>query len=279
MRRVSPNVYTQKYYLSDCTGYEEFSRSYGKELEVRFRELIKYFKIEPGQKVLDVGCGRGEMIFYAAKHGAEGVGVDYSKDSIGLAKLAQKKQSKLVQSKTKFLYMDAKKLKFKDNSFDLIIMTDVVEHLYPEELELAFKEIKRVLKPKGKLIIHTAPNKLFNDFFYRFYSYPIGSLITKFWNTINSSKYPNIASLSQIRTDSHLIMHINEPTYFSLSSLFKKFKFEGSLESSNVTVRKPIFSSKDTIFNFLVFFDPISRKYPFNIFCGSDFIGILTNKK
>ncbi len=279
MRRVSPSVYTKKYYLTDCTGYQEFHKSYGKELEVRFKELIKHFKIKPGQKVLDVGCGRGEMIFYAAKHGAEGVGVDYSKDSIGLAKLAQKKQSKLVQSKTKFLYMDAKKLKFKDNSFDLIIMTDVVEHLYPEELELAFKEIKRVLKPKGKLIIHTAPNKLFNDFFYRFYSYPVGSLITKFWNTINSSKYPNIASPSQIRTDSHLIMHINESTYFSLSSLFKKFKFEGSLESSNVTVRKPIFSSKDTIFNFLVFLDPISRKFPFNILCGSDFVSILVNKK
>lgn len=279
MRRVSPKIYTKDYYLNDCTGYEEFKKSYGKILELRFVELIKYFDIKPNTRVLDIGCGRGEMVFFAAKHGAEAIGIDYSKSSIELSRIAQRKQSKSIQHKTRFLYMDAKKLKFNDNFFDLIIMTDVVEHLYPEELELVFKEIKRVLKSKGKLIIHTAPNKLFNDIFYKFYSYPMGSFLTGFWNIINRSKYPNIVSPKQIRTDSHLIMHINEPTYFSLSNLYKKYKFEGGLESSNVTVRKPIFGIKDAVFNFLVFLDPISRKYPFNIFCGSDFVSILTNKK
>lgn len=280
MRRVDPKVYTKDYYLSDCTGYEEFKKSYGKELEPRFVELIKHFKVEPGTKVLDIGCGRGEMVFFTAKEGAsEAIGIDYSKASIALAKLAQKKQPKDIVSKTKFMFMDAKKLNFADNEFDLIIMTDVVEHLYPEELELAFKEIRRVLRPNGKVVVHTAPNKLFNDFFYKFYSYPVGSLLTKLWNFTTSSNYANIASPTALRTDSHLIMHINEPTYFSLSNLFKRYDFEGALESSNVTARKPFYGIKDTIFNFLVFLDPISRHYPLNIFCGSDFVSILINKK
>lgn len=279
MRRVNPKVYTKDYYLNDCTGYEEFKKSYGNKLELRFIELIKHFEVKPNTKVLDIGCGRGEMVFFAAKHGAEAVGIDYSKSSMELARVAWNKQSKKVQDKTKFLHMDAKNLKFNDNFFDLIIMTDVVEHLYPEELDLSFKEIKRVLKSNGKLIIHTAPNRLFNDIFYKFYCYPMGSLLTSLWNFINRSNYPNIASPNQIRTDSHLIMHINEPTYFSLSRLYKKYKFEGELNSSNVTIRKPILGIKDVIFNFLVFMDPISRKFPFNIFCGSDFISTLTNKK
>lgn len=279
MRRVNPKVYTKDYYLTDCTGYVEFKKSYGKLLEPRFIELIKYFSIKSGMRVLDVGCGRGEMVFYAAKHGAEGIGIDYSKDSIELARVAQKKQSKQIQNKTEFIHMDAKKLKFSENYFDLIIMTDVVEHLYPEELELAFKEIKRVLKPNGQLIIHTAPNKLFNDIFYKFYCYPVSSILTGLWNILNKSKYPNIVSPKEIRTDSHLIMHINEPTYFSLSNLFNKYGFKGNLHSSNVTVRKPIFGIKDIIFNFFVFFDPISRIYPFNIYCGSDFVCVLINKK
>ena len=279
MKRVDPRVYTKDYYLNDCTGFNEFKISFGKILELRFAELIKYFDIKANTRVLDIGCGRGEMVFYAAGKGAEAIGVDYSKDAINLAKLAQKRQQKDIQNKTEFFFMDAKKLEFRSSSFDLIIMTDVVEHLYPEELELAFKEIKRVLKPKGKLIIHTAPNKLFNDLFYKFYSYPISSLLIFIWNLFTKEKYPNIAKPSEIRTESHAIMHINEPTYFSLSSLYKNYKFEGSLLSSNVTVRKPIFGVKDAIFNFLVFWDPISRKYPFNILCGSDFISILTNKK
>src|ERR1035437_2511749 len=168
MKRVDPKVYTKEYYLTDCTGFSEFKKSFGKILELRFVELIKHFKIEPNTKVLDIGCGRGEMVFFAALSGAEAIGIDYSKDAIELANLAKKKQSKTIQAKTKFLLMDAKKIAFADFYFDMVIMTDVVEHLYPKELDLTFKEIKRVLKNQGLVIIHTAPNKTFNDYFYKF---------------------------------------------------------------------------------------------------------------
>ena len=107
----------------------------------------------------------------------------------------------------------------------------------------------------------------------------MGSILTGLWNFINKSNYPNIASPKEIRTDSHLIMHINEPTYFSLNNLYKKYSFEGRLISSNITVRKPRLGIKDVMFNFWVFFDPISRQYPFNILCGSDFISVAVNKK
>ncbi len=279
MRRVSPKVYTKEYYLTDCTGYNEFKKSFGKILEPRFVELAKYFDIKPGTRVLDVGCGRGEMVFFAAGKGAEAIGIDYSKDSIALAKLAWNKKPKAVQSKTKFLLMDAKKLRFQDSYFDTVILTDVVEHLYPEELDLVFKEIKRVLKPKGKLVIHTAPNKLFNDIAYRYYSYPLGSFITKLWNLLVNKKYPNIVNPKKIRADSHAIMHINEPTFFSLRSLFKKYDFEGKIFSTNITARKPSIGIKDNLFNFLVYLHPVSKSFPLNILLGSDFVSVLVNKK
>lgn len=279
MRRVSPNVYTKKYYLSDCTGYEEFNKGYGRELEVRFKELIKYFEIKPGQKVLDIGCGRGEMVIFSASNGAEAVGIDYSRNAIKLANLAKSKQPSEIRKKIYFRVMDAKKLLFKESEFDLIILTDVVEHLYSEELEIMFAEIKRVLRNGGKVIIHTAPNKTFNDFFYKYYCYPVSTLIVFLWKLFTRKNYPNIAKPSEIRTESHAIMHINEPTYFSLSKMFKEFKFIGRIESTNITVIKPSLSLKDKIFNFIVFFHPLSKRFPLNIFLGSDFISILTNKK
>ena len=279
MKRVDPKVYTKDYYLNDCSGFNEFKQSFGKTLELRFVELIKYFDIKANTRVLDIGCGRGEMVFYAAGKGAEAVGIDYSKDAIALAKVAQKKQQKTIQNRTKFIFMDAKKLKFKNSYFDLVIMTDVVEHLYPEELDLVFKEIKRVLKSKGKLVIHTAPNKTFNNITYKYYCYPIASLIAFVWNTVVRKSYPNIASPKEIRTDSHSIMHINEPTYFSLDKLYKKYKFKGSLISTNVTVKKPSLSLKDSSFNFIVFLHPFSKYFPLNILFGSDFVSILTNDK
>jgi ubiquinone/menaquinone biosynthesis C-methylase UbiE len=279
MKRVDPKVYTREYYLNDCTGFAEFKKSFGKILEPRFVELIKHFKIEPGTKVLDIGCGRGEMVFFAALGGAEAVGIDYSKDAIGLANLAKKKQSKTIQANTKFLLMDAKKLAFADSYFDLVILTDVVEHLYPKELDLTFKEIKRVLKNKGKVIIHTAPNKTFIDYFYKFYCYPVSTIIVLVWRLLTGKKYPNIAKTSDLRTDSHAIMHINEPTYFSLRKYFKKYNFTGKIISTNVTAIKPVLSFKDQLFNMVVFLHPLSKRFPFNVVSGSDFVSILINQK
>ncbi len=279
MRRVDPKVYTKKYYLSDCTGYQEFKKSFGKDLEPRLRELIKFFDIKQGMRVLDIGCGRGEMVIFAAKNSAEAVGIDYSENAIYLANFAKNGQSEEIKNRISFKVMDAKKLSFSDSTFDMVILTDVVEHLYPEELKMVFREIRRVLKNRGLVIIHTAPNKLFNDIFYRFYSYPLGTIVVSLWNFITRRRYTNIAKPKDLRTDSHAVMHINEPTYFSLRNLYSKFKFSWILESTNITARKPILSFKDRIFNFIVFIDPFSRKFPLNILCGSDFISILKNTK
>lgn len=279
MRRVDPKVYTKKYYLTDCTGYNEYKESFGDTLEVRFQELLPYLNVKKGEKVLDMGCGRGELVYLSAKNGAESYGIDYSKDGIELAQKLKKTKPKEIQKRMNFLVMDAKELTFSDSFFSTIILTDVVEHLYPEELDLVFKEIKRVLKKNGKVVIHTAPNKWFNDFGYRFYSYPLSSLIIGSWNKVMRRSYPNIATPEQLRTDSHAIMHINEPTYFSLKALYKKYNFVGDIKSTNITVTKPVISYKDKFINSVVFLHPISKSFPFNVFFGSDFVSILKNTK
>ncbi len=279
MRRVNPKVYTKTYYLTDCAGNEEFKISYGKQLDIVSRELIKRFEVNPDMDVLDIGCGRGEMVFYCASKGAKSIGIDYADASTELANFARTKYSKKIQNKTKFIKMDAKKLSFPASSFDLIIMSGVVEHLYPKELDAVFNQIKRVLKPNGKLVISTAPNKIFNNIAYKFYCYPLSSLITFFWNKLTNSKYPNIPRPQNIRTESHLIMHINEPTFLTLRNLYKKFNFKGNLSSSNITVVKPVLSLKDSLFNFFVFLHPFSKHFPLSIVFGSDFISVLTNVK
>lgn len=279
MRRVDPKVYTKEYYLTDCTGHEEFKKNSGDKLGVIFNEYIKYIKILKGMKVLDIGCGRGELVFYSASKGAVVVGIDYSTASIRLAKEAQGKKNKDIQTKTRFIKMDAKNLKFPDSHFDLVIMTGVVEHLYPEEMDIALGEIKRVLKPNGKLFINTAPNKVFNDICYLFYTYPVSTIITSLWNFFTQKRYPNISKPDKLRKHSHSIMHINEPTYFYLFNLFRMFKLVGNIFSTNITVIKQPQSLKDVLFNFIVFLHPISKHFPLNILFGSDFTAVLVNKK
>lgn len=104
-------------------------------------------------KVLDYGCGIGFNIYYFAKIFPNVIGIDNDKSSIEIAR----KQLKKLKCNKKVLYYDGKTLPFRDNSFDILNVSDVWEHA--ENPRLMLKEIHRVMKPNAILYI-TNPNKL-----------------------------------------------------------------------------------------------------------------------
>ncbi len=275
-RRVDPKYYTKDYYLNDCTGFDEFKNNYGEKLEPRLDVITKEVPWpKSGQNILDIGCGRGEIVLWASELGANGYGIDYSKDAIKLANEAYKARRKQILGKVKFLQMDAKEIDKIPVKFDAIYMTEVLEHLYPEEQDIVLKLIKKKLKKDGFLFVHTSPSKTFIDLTYRLWTYPVSSVLVSLSNFLNNHNYGNIYKWSQLRTDSHKIMHVNEPDYFSLKNIFERNGFYGEIKSTNVTFLKPIVSWKDRLFNFFVYLDPMSKKYPLNVFWGSDFNSIL----
>lgn len=91
--------------------------------------------------VLDVACGRGDQSKALTNLGYTVYGID--KQDTGL--LNFKKYD--ISSKSKF--------PFKNNTFDFVIFKSIIEHLTPKEIEKCFKEIYRVLKKGGRLIIMT----------------------------------------------------------------------------------------------------------------------------
>jgi len=151
-KSVKAVLYDDKYYMTKNHGYKEFLD--GNKLPKEFNKFI-FSNIKKNDNVLDIGCGRGEIIVQCCKKGIKCRGVDYSSSAINISKEALKKlkyNSNLVQ------IMDAKKLIFTSNSFNVVIMMDVVEHLYSWELNEAINEAHRVLKNNGKILIHTSPN-------------------------------------------------------------------------------------------------------------------------
>lgn len=276
MRRVNPRVYTKDYYLNDCSGYDNWKQSCGKDFEPRFKRIIKEIPSVKNLRILDIGCGRGELAFWCAREDAkEVIGIDYSKNAINLANEALIHYEKNIREKVSFKVGDGKDLKFRDKSFDAVLLTEVLEHMYPEEQELMFNEISRVLRDDGFVFIHTAPSRLFNDFIYKYWCYPAGSILVLVNNLVTGKKYSNMVKPSKLRSYYHKIMHVNEPDYFMLRNLFEKSGFIGEIRSSNVTVLKPIISWKDSLFNLLIYLYPISNKYPFNIIWGNDFYALL----
>ena len=280
MRRVEPKLYTKEYYLTGCTGYNEFKKTWGKVLEPRLKRIVKEIPSVKGLRVLDIGCGRGELVFWSARQGAKEVlGIDYSKNAIELANIAKNHYTKDVQNRVNFIVMDAKKMNFPNYRFDAIYMTEVLEHLYPEEQESIFKKIYNILDNNGFVVIHTAPNKWFINYTYRFWCYPISTFLIWINYIVTKNKYSNLLKWSSVRKGYEKLMHINEPIYFSLKILLNKHRFTNKIYSTNITVTKPELSWKDYLFNFLVYLYPLSKIFPFNVLWGNDFIIIARKLK
>ncbi|MFH1029705.1 MAG: class I SAM-dependent methyltransferase [bacterium] len=107
----------------------------------------KFLKDVTGKKVLEIGCGNGELSVWMAKNGADVFGVDISDESIKIAE--RRSAENATQNNTHFYARPAEQLLFEDCYFDIVFINVSLHHL---EVDIALKEFKRVLKPKGILI-------------------------------------------------------------------------------------------------------------------------------
>lgn len=103
--------------------------------------LKKFFKNKSGLKILDVGCGTGAVIEYLRFKNQQAMGIDASSIAVDYCR-----QKNLPVEKS-----EAHKTKFSEEVFDVVLALDLLEHL--ENPEEAIKEMKRILKQGGLLII------------------------------------------------------------------------------------------------------------------------------
>ena len=124
-----------------------------KRLKVVYKVLFNPISLK-GKKFLDIGCGLGYFSLRAGQLGANVHGIDIGDN---LVKICSKRYPK-----GKFLVASAEKLPFKDNSFDVVLCTEVIEHVNDQKKVIG--EIFRVLKKGGYLVI-TTPNKIFKPLY------------------------------------------------------------------------------------------------------------------
>ena len=148
--------YTSEYYLTDCGGYDEFKR--GRFLdEPRLRAVAALAELRPGGRVLDLGCGRGELARHFAAQDCSVTAIDYSSDSIALAEKCVSGDAAL-QGRVQFHADSVCNPGLYEGQYDVAIAADLVEHLSPAELEAFYGLVAGHLCPEGLLIVHTSPN-------------------------------------------------------------------------------------------------------------------------
>lgn len=209
--------YFQSYYENSPGGYA---------LRVRKKTVLELIDKSKG-KVLDVGCGPGIMVKELVEMGYLFWGVDASSGMIDQC------QNNFGQTKDlHFSVGDATDLKFSDKFFDLVICMGVIDRI--EKYELAIKEMMRVIKKDGMLII-TFPN-LYSPFtaWRTFVFYPIVRFLKSIYFSI--LKYPQPPS--------------------PLSSFIKLHKERGAIE----LVERYSGKVTDVVyFNFNIFISPLDE--------------------
>jgi cyclopropane fatty-acyl-phospholipid synthase-like methyltransferase len=160
------HTYDHAYYTQSCQGYDAYASYQGRRLcDERLQAVATIASLKSTGRVLDLGCGRGELAYYFAQQGFEVTAIDYSPAAISLAQQCFQGEPAL-QQRVQWICGDVNQVELAHGQYDLAIATDLIEHLAPAELDQLYQRIQHWLKPDGLLIIHTFPNRWYYQYDY-----------------------------------------------------------------------------------------------------------------
>jgi len=251
---VPPAVYTEDYYLTDNEGFREYEKGLDENIHPKFKRALKYAGLRAGMQVLDLGCGRGELSFYALKSGCKVTAVDYSEAAIRIAEKTMASLSEDARSRLDLRLLDATGLNGLSKSggpearFDVVFMVDIVEHVYPWQLQEIVSQLRLLMKPDGMLFIST-PNRLYIDYFYTFkhiVSLPFTMLkmfIRLLRGKIAAKEFwPHVLRFSIHRNDALDKMHVNVMSPREIKACFPDWRVKTVCEN---------FENSKSLMNFL----------------------------
>ncbi len=201
--RNEENYYNEKI-LRPGKIFDLEEESFFKQVNIKLKSMLGNVE---GKEVLDIGCGRGNLSFYLARRGAKVIGIDLSKNFINFCK----NQMKRLNLKVDFRVMNAQIPDFEDNTFDIIVGSRILHHL--PDIELFFRECKRLLKKKG-FITFIEPLK----------KNPIVEMNRKHLNPKKRTKHEHPLLLSDVMKAKKIFGNIKHAEYYIISPSTEIFK-------------------------------------------------------
>lgn len=133
---------THPYYLANALNLDLSFSIYN-------ANYLKFLPVDKTARILDIGCGIGHFLAYVKNNNYNNfLGVDISREQIDHCKKYVTKKVQLINNLESFL-------KENKNSFDFILMNDVIEHIGKDEIINTLSLILASLKKRGVVVIRT----------------------------------------------------------------------------------------------------------------------------
>jgi len=137
-------LYSCAYFMNDNESLEQAQRN-------KLRLLAAKLNLQPGQKVLDIGCGWGDLALYIAKMAdVEVLGVTLSKEQHALA--TKRAEDEGLSDRVRFKLLDYRKV---DEKFDRIVSVGMFEHVGVHHYDEFFKKVNELMPDDGLALIHS----------------------------------------------------------------------------------------------------------------------------
>lgn len=134
-------------YMQYSCGYWKTATNLRQAQEAKLKMLCEKLQLQPGMKLLDIGCGWGGLAEYAAEnYNVHVTGVTISEE-----------QQKMAQDRCTWLDVSIKLMDYRDleSHFDRIVSVGMFEHVGPKNYDTYFEVVNRCLKPDGMFLLHT----------------------------------------------------------------------------------------------------------------------------
>jgi cyclopropane-fatty-acyl-phospholipid synthase len=134
-----------------CAYWEREDMTLEEAQMAKVRHILTKLHSQPGQRLLDIGCGWGTLMFVAAQeYGLTCVGITLSDEQYYYTR---KKVEELgLEDKVSVQLIDYRNLK--DGDFDYVTSIGMFEHVGKENLGIYFQKVYEYLKPNGRALIH-----------------------------------------------------------------------------------------------------------------------------
>jgi SAM-dependent methyltransferase len=103
-----------------------------------------------GKRILDFGCGRGDLLAHLFARGIAARGLEFSEES-------ERSTSERFAGEPLFQGVAAGPSELSDGSFDVVFLVEVIEHLLDDQIPQVLAEVHRLLAPGGQVVV-TCPN-------------------------------------------------------------------------------------------------------------------------